>query len=68
MQYIEYNKENHQILNQIYNILAELQEQGKKIIMCKEPAANEALDMPGVPTTRLPYTDYYLAIRRARNS
>ena len=78
MQSIEYNKENHPILNQTHDNLAELQEKDKKIIMCKvlahmrikgnKEAAKEALDMPGVITTRLSYTDYYLAIRRSRNS
>ena len=28
-------KENHPTLNRIYDILAELQEQGKKITLCK---------------------------------
>ena len=35
MQSIEYNKENHPVLNQIYDILAELQAQDKKITLCK---------------------------------
>ena len=77
MQSIEYNKENHPILNQIYNILVEFQAQNKKITLCKGPAyiringneaEKEAIDMPGMITTRLPCTDYYLTIRRARNS
>ena len=38
MQSIEYNKENHSILNQIYDIPAELQAQDKKITLCKVPA------------------------------
>ena len=37
MQSIEYKKENHLILNQKYDILAELQAQDKKIILCKVP-------------------------------
>ena len=78
---IENNKENHTILNQMYDILAELHNKGKQIILCKVPAhigikgneeadkaAKQAIDMPGITTTRLPYTDYYLTIRRARNS
>ena len=38
MQYVKYNKENHSILKQIYDILAELQTQDKQIILCKVPA------------------------------
>ena len=54
---------------------------GKKKTLCKVPAhikikgneeednaANQAIDMPGMTLTRLPYTDYYLTIRKARNS
>ena len=37
IQYIKHNKENHPLLNQIYDILAELQAQNKKIITCKVP-------------------------------
>ena len=33
MQSIEYNEENNPILNQIYNILAEVQAQDKKITL-----------------------------------
>ena len=81
MQAIESNKENHPIQNQIYDLLADLKEQKKQITLCKVPAhmvikgneeadkaAKEATDMPGLITTRLPYTDYYQTIRRARNS
>ena len=67
MQFIEYNKENYLILNQIYDILAELQAQDKKILLCKVPAhigikgtdkaAKQGIDMPGMTKTRLPYTD-----------
>ena len=66
MQAIESNKENHPILNQIYDILADLKGQKKHITLCKVPAhtgikgneeadkaAKEATDMPGVITTRL---------------
>ena len=68
---IENNKENHPILNQIYDILAELQNQGKQITICKVPAhievkgneeddkaAKQAIEIPGMNTTILPYTDY----------
>ena len=75
---IENNREN---LNQIYDIQTELHNQGKQLILCKVPAhigikgneetdkvAKQAIDMPGMTTTRLFYTDYYLMIRKARNS
>ena len=75
---IENNRGNHPSLNQIYDILAELYNQGKKITPWKFPVrigikenkeeAKQALDMPGMTTTRLPHTDYYLTIRKARNS
>ena len=38
MHFIKYNKENHLILNHIYDIVAELQKQDKQIILCKIPA------------------------------
>ena len=63
------------------DILAELQNQGKQITICKVPAhigvkgneeadktAKQLIDIPDMATTRLPYTDYYLTIRRAGNS
>ena len=66
---MENNRENHPILNQVYNILAELNNQGKWTTLCKVPArmgikgneeadkaAKQALHMPG------------MTIRRARNS
>ena len=31
-------------------------------------AAKQVIDMPGIATIRLPYTDYYLTIRKTRNS
>ena len=78
---IEKNRENHRILNQIYDILVELQNQGEQIVLCIVPAhigitrnkeadraAKQAINMPGITTTKLPHTDYYLTIRRARNS
>ena len=73
-----YNKENHPILNQIYDITEELQNKNKQIILCKVPAhigielnkradkaGKQIIDMPGIITTRLLYTDYYLTIMRA---
>ena len=33
-----------------------------------DKAAKQAIDIPGMTTTRLPYTDFYLTIRKARNS
>ena len=33
-----------------------------------EEADKTAIDIPGVTTTKLPYTVYYLTIKRARNS
>ena len=35
---IENNRESHPILNQIYDILVELHNQGKQITLCKVPA------------------------------
>ena len=76
MQSIEYNKENHSILNQIDDIPAELQAQDKKITLCKVPAhigikgneeAKQETDMPEMTMTKLSHTDYYLTIRRTRN-
>ena len=68
------------MLNQIY-ILTELQTQGKKVILCKvlvnigikenkeaDKTSKEAIDMPGMTTTRLPHTDYYLTMIRTRYS
>ena len=81
MQAIENNKENHPILNQIYDILTEFYDQRKQFTLSKVPeyigikgneetdkAAKRAIYMPGMTITRLPYTDYYLTIKRARNS
>ena len=70
---IENKREDHPILNQIYDILAELHNQRKQIPLCKVPAhirikgneeadkvAKQAIDMPGMTTTRPPHTDYYI--------
>ena len=78
---IENNRENHPILNQIYDILAELQNQGKQITICKVPAhigvkenkeadraEKQGINIPGMTAMRLPYSDYYQTIRGARNS
>ena len=78
---IRNNRENHQILNQIYDIITELLNKGKQLTLCKIPAhigvkgneetgkaAKLAIYMSGMTTTRLLYTEYYLTIRRARNS
>ena len=78
---IKNKRENHPILNQIYDLLTEFHNQGKQLTLCKVPthigiigneegdkAAKQATDMPGMTTTRLPHTDYYLIIRRAGNS
>ena len=35
---IKNNRENHPILNQIYDILTKLQNQGKQLTKCKIPA------------------------------
>ena len=74
---IKNNRENHPILNQIYDILTELHKQGKQLILCKvtahigneetDKAAKQAIDIPGMTTTRLLYSGYYLIIRRVRN-
>ena len=63
---IENSRENHPILNQIYDTLAELHKQKKQIILCKVPAhigikgneeadkaAKKVIDMPRMTTTRL---------------
>ena len=33
-----------------------------------DKAAKQAIDIPGMTSTRIPYTDYYLTIRRAKNT
>ena len=77
----ENNRENHPIFYQIYDIQAEVHNQEKQITLCKvlahigiegngevDKAAKQAIGIPGMSTTRLPQTDYYLTIRRVRNS
>ena len=44
MRVIENNRENHPILNQIYDILAVLQNLGKEITLCKVPAQEMKLN------------------------
>ena len=69
------NNENYPILNQIYDIIAELNNQGKQNTLCKVPAhigkkgneeadnaAKEAIYMPGMIKTRLLFDHW------ARNS
>ena len=60
---IENNRKNHPILNQIYDILAELHNQEKQISLCKVSAhirvkgnkeAKQAIDIPRMTTTILP--------------
>ena len=62
---IENNRENHPILNQIYDILAELQNQGKQITICTsahigvkgneeaDKAAKLAIDILGMTNTHI---------------
>ena len=67
----------HIILNQIYDILVELQNQDIKIILCEVPEvhigikrnneADKAIDIPEMTTKRVLFTNYYLTIMRARN-
>ena len=78
----ENNRENHPILNQVYDIITKFHNQGKQLtLICKVPAnigikgnkeadkaAEQAIDMPGMITTRLPYTDNCLSMKRAMNS
>ena len=78
MQSIEYNKKNHPILNQIYDILAIIQAQDRKVTLWKvlahmrnnrneeaDKAAKEVIDMPGITTTISPYTDFYLTNQKS---
>ena len=61
---IKNNRENHPILSQIYDILTELHNRGKKLTLCKVPAhigieeadkaAKQAIEIPGMTTARLP--------------
>ena len=73
---IKNNRENHLIINQIYDILAELHNQRKHIILCKvhvkgneeaDNAAKPEIDMPGMTTARLSHTYYYPNFMKARN-
>ena len=72
---IENNRENLPILNHINVIQTELHNQGKQLAHIgvkgneeTNKAAKQAIDIPRMTTIRLPYSDYYLTIRRARNS
>ena len=66
MQSIKYSKE-----DQINNTLVDLE---KYITLCEvlaheaDKVAKQTIDMPGMTSSRLCYTDYYLTIRRVRNS
>ena len=78
MQSIEYKKFCPK-LNQIFDILAKMQNEDKQVTLLKisahlklktneaGKAAKQAIDMPGI-TRRNPETNYSLTIRRARNS
>ena len=46
---IENNKENHPILNPIYDILPELHNQGKQLALCKVPAYMEIKQDYSIP-------------------
>ena len=63
MHFIEYNKENLLMLNQIYDILAELRNQGKQILLCKilahiEIKRNEESDKNSKTSNRYPRNDH----------
>ena len=67
MQSFKFNRENHSILNQIYDMLAELKIQGEHITLWRVLAHMKikgnkapAKDMSEVATLRQPYTDYFL--------
>ena len=56
------NKENYPILNQIYDIIAELHNQGKHITLCKVLVhigirRNEEADKEAKQTTYMPYME-----------
>ena len=60
LQSIEYNKENHPILSQIYENLPELQEQDNTVkvpvymrIKGSKKAVKGAIDIPEITTTKL---------------
>ena len=59
------------------HMMAVFQNQGKQLILCKvlphigikgNNAAKQAIDIPGIATTKLPFTDFYLTTRRTKNS
>ena len=64
------------MINQIYYILVEFQNQDKQILLCKvlthigikgkeeiDKVAKQTIYMSGMTTTKLSFTDNYLAIR-----
>ena len=68
---IENNRDNHPILNHIYDILAELHNQGKQITLSKVPthirikgneeadeASKQVIGMPRMTKTRQPHTNH----------
>ena len=64
---IDKNRENHPILNQIYDILVHAHIEIKENEEA-DKAAKQSIEMPGMTTTRIPHADYNLTIRRARKS
>ena len=74
---ISQQKPKHPLVQSIQTVLSRLQSQQKEITFCKVPshvgvlgneaadrAANESQNLPGLHTTRIPYKDYHLPIRR----
>ena len=77
MQSIKLDNRNYPILNYKNEIMTDFQTQWKHATLCNIPAhmrikgneaayetAKEAVEIPGMTTTRLPYKAYFPAIRR----